>query len=104
MSAIHGRQDDVFAYPNGRRVHPHTFRSLLTRHAGVAEYQVQQTDRGARVIVVGSEAVDLGTLTRELEKALFEAGLDRAEVRVQRVRSIERHPQSQKLKRFVPMA
>ena len=44
VADIQGRLDDVFVY-DGRRVHPHVFRSALGRHAGVVEYQVRQTPR-----------------------------------------------------------
>ena len=51
VADVQGRLDDVFVY-DGRRVHPHLFRSALGRHPGVVEYQVRQTtarraDRGA---------------------------------------------------------
>src|ERR1700748_689254 len=44
VAEIQGRLDDVFVY-DGRRVHPHVFRSALGRRAGVVEYQVRQTPR-----------------------------------------------------------
>jgi phenylacetate-coenzyme A ligase PaaK-like adenylate-forming protein len=103
MAAIHGRQDDVFEYDDGRRIHPHTFRSVLSGHAGIAEYQVRQTVRGARVIIVGSDALDIHVVERELVDALSRAGLLRPDVQIERAGSIERHAQSQKLKRFVPL-
>lgn len=101
LSAIHGRQDDVFAYGDGRRIHPHTFRSVLTRHAAVAEYQVHQTARGARVLVLEQSGVDAGRLAQELETALASAGLEGPRVAIEPVESIPRHADSGKLKRFI---
>ncbi|MBW2391196.1 MAG: phenylacetate--CoA ligase family protein [Deltaproteobacteria bacterium] len=103
LSAIHGRQDEVFVYDGGRKIHPHTFRSPLTQHAAVAEYQVRQTTRGAHVVLVGARDVDIDSLKREIEKALSGAGLEDPVVQIKRAHSIERHARSQKLKRFVPL-
>ena len=58
VADIQGRLDDVFVY-DGQRVHPHVFRSALGRRAGVVEYQVRQTPRGARIAVRCSAPVDL---------------------------------------------
>jgi len=38
-----------------------------------------------------------------LRKALADAGLGDAEVSIERVRELPRHPQTNKLKRFVPL-
>jgi phenylacetate-coenzyme A ligase PaaK-like adenylate-forming protein len=101
LTEIHGRQDDVFEYAAGRRIHPHTFRSVMTRFAGVSEYQVHQTARGARVLLVPNDRVDDLALQNELTAALARAGLDQPDVQVERVAKIERHAHSQKLKRFI---
>ena len=65
VADIQGRLDDVFVY-DGRRVHPHVFRSALGRRAGVVEYQVQQTPRGAQIAVRCSAPVDLDGLRGEV--------------------------------------
>jgi phenylacetate-coenzyme A ligase PaaK-like adenylate-forming protein len=102
IMSIHGRQDDAFHYA-GRVVHPHTFRSVLTRHASVTEYQVQQTRRGADILVVPLSTLDATRLEREIVVALEKAGLSEPTVRIQQTERIERHVRSQKLKRFVPL-
>ena len=61
VADIQGRLDEAFVY-DGRRVHPHVFRSALARHAGVVEYQVRQTEHGARVTVRCAARVDLERL------------------------------------------
>jgi phenylacetate-coenzyme A ligase PaaK-like adenylate-forming protein len=104
LAAIHGRQDDVFTYRDGRRIHPHTFRSVLTRHAGVAEYQVRQTQEGVAVAIHATAAIEMPTLERELARALAAAGLAGARAEVTCVPGIARHAQSQKLKRFIPLS
>ncbi len=102
MMTIHGRQDDVFRYGEGL-VHPHTFRSVLSRQAKVAEYQVTQTKEGAHVRIVGADGLLVARLEGELATALERAGLQDPKVRVEVVPSIERHERSKKLKRFIPL-
>jgi hypothetical protein len=69
----------------------------------VAEYQVVQTSGGAEVAIVGGETLDTNATARRLEDALEAAGLSGAVVRVSRVARLERHRESGKLKRFVPL-
>jgi phenylacetate-CoA ligase len=99
---IQGRLDDVFVY-DGRRVHPHVFRSELGRHPGVVEYQVRQTSQGASVIVSCGGPVDLERLRREIALALAGLGVRRPTVEVRPVERLERDPGPAKLRRFVPL-
>jgi phenylacetate-CoA ligase len=102
VADIQGRLDDVFFY-DGRRVHPHVFRSALARHAGVVEYQVRQSPRGASVAVRCAAPVDLRRLGEEIAGALAELGLSRPAVEVTAVQRLERDPGPAKLRRFVPL-
>ena len=103
VADIQGRLDDVFMY-DGRRVHPHVFRSALGRRAGVVEYQVHQTPRGARIAIRCSEPVDVDGLVGEISLALACLGLDRPVVEITAVERLERDPGPAKLRRFVPLA
>jgi phenylacetate-coenzyme A ligase PaaK-like adenylate-forming protein len=103
MGDIQGRLDDVFVY-DGLSVHPHVFRSVLGRHAGVVEYQVRQTADGAGVAVRCGARVDLDRLAGSLSDALARAGLGRPVVHVRAVERLERDSGPAKLKRFVPLA
>jgi phenylacetate-coenzyme A ligase PaaK-like adenylate-forming protein len=103
VADIQGRQDDAFHYAGGVFVHPHLFRSVLTRVADVAEYQVVQTAEGAEVAIVGGEQLDPSEVAQSLESELKRAGLAGAAVRVSRVDRLERHAYSGKLRRFVPL-
>ncbi len=98
-----GRSDDIFEYP-GAVVHPHVFRSVLTSCAGVAEYQVRQTASGAEIDAVVVGPVDLAGVAGRLSRALEHCGLDGAWVEVRPVDTIDRHPQTGKLRRFIPEA
>ena len=103
VGEIQGRLDEAFHYAEGVFVHPHLFRSALTKLSDVAEYQVVQTSSGARVALIAHGEIDLEALARRLEEDLREAGLRNANVIVTRVDHLERHAQSGKLRRFVPL-
>ena len=102
IADIQGRLDDVFRYPGGSVLHPHTFRSVLGRDARVVEYQVRQTVRGADVLLRTCGSVEVERLARVLEAALDRVGCPQPSVTV---RVVERIPRVGvgKLKRFVPM-
>ena len=103
VADIQGRLDDMFVY-DGRRVHPHVFRSALGRHPGVVEYQVRQTAEGASIAVRCGAPVGLERLGDEVADALAEVGLPRPVVEVTAVERLDREPGPAKLRRFVPLA
>jgi phenylacetate-CoA ligase len=103
VADIQGRLDDVFVY-HGRRVHPHVFRSALGHHAGVAEYQVLQTENGARIAVRCGAPVDLQALGEEITDALAKLGVASPFVQIETVDRLHRDPGPAKLKRFVPVS
>jgi phenylacetate-coenzyme A ligase PaaK-like adenylate-forming protein len=103
VADIQGRLDDWFDY-DGRRVHPHVFRAAIGRHAGVVEYQVRQTELGARIAVSCGARVDVEQLGREIADALAGAGVPDPTVDVTAVPRLERDPGPAKLRRFVPLA
>ncbi|MGZ4217675.1 MAG: phenylacetate--CoA ligase family protein [Solirubrobacteraceae bacterium] len=102
VADIQGRLDDVFVY-DGQRVHPHVFRSALGRRAGVVEYQVRQTRRGARIAVRCSAPVDLDGLRGEIALALACLGVPRPVVEITAVERLQRDAGPAKLRRFVPL-
>ena len=103
VADIQGRLDDMFSY-DGVRIHPHVFRSALARHAGVVEYQVHQSTRGARIAVRCAAPVDLDRLRGEIGRALGGLGVPRPAVELTVVPQLERDPGPAKLRRFVPLA
>ena len=103
VADIQGRLDDVFVY-EGRRVHPHLFRSALGRHAGVVEYQVRQTRDGARIAIRCGGPVDLDRLRGEIAEALGRSGVPGPVVEVTAAERLERDAGPAKLRRFVPLA
>ncbi len=111
IEQVHGRLDDAFAYGDEVTVHPFTFRAILGEEPRVSEYQVLQTPAGAEVrfcAAAGSGDGDLASLSdrlaRNLEGALRGAGLPAPRVALRRVDRLERHRETGKLRRFVPLA
>jgi phenylacetate-CoA ligase len=102
VADIQGRLDDVFVY-DGRRVHPHVFRSALGRRAGIVEYQVRQTEQGARIAVRCGSRVDLERLGAEIADGLGALGVPRPVIDVTAVERLERDGGPAKLRRFVPL-
>jgi len=97
-----GRLDDTFDYGQVA-VHPHVFRSALSRRRNIVEYQVRQTACGAAITVVCDGPADLPGLEAELVTRLTELGVPSPKVSVTPVGLIERQSTG-KLRRFVPLA
>ena len=101
VADVEGRLDDTFVY-GGRTVHPHVFRSALGRRAGIVEYQVRQTARGAAIALRCAGPVELDHLRGDLVDALTRLGVAAPEVTLNVVGALERQVVG-KLKRFVPL-
>jgi phenylacetate-coenzyme A ligase PaaK-like adenylate-forming protein len=102
-ASIEGRADDVFDYASVA-VHPHVIRSALISQAEVREYQVRQTERGVDVACVADSDFDHTALAARLEQALRQTGLAEPHVSIKTIPAISRHPDTGKVKRFIPMA
>ena len=96
-----GRLDDTFRYGD-LVVHPHVFRSPLSRRRQIVEYQVRQTGSGAAVTVRATGPFDQPGLELEITGGLARLGLTEPVVSVSAVDQLGRQP-SGKLKRFVPL-
>jgi phenylacetate-coenzyme A ligase PaaK-like adenylate-forming protein len=103
IADIEGRVDEVFKYSNGSVVHPHVIRSTLAQVSAIVEYQVLQTANGVDVLLRTSEEIDGPALAAKLTTVLGRLGLRNATPAITLVDRIERHPQSGKIKRFVPL-
>lgn len=101
---VKGRSDAWFVYPGNTRIHPVSFRAVLGQDRRISEYQVQQTPSGARVLAIVHGSFSPASLEKALVEALEEAGLHGAIVTVEPVDELPRHPETDKLKRFVPLS
>jgi hypothetical protein len=102
---IKGRSSDAwFIYPGNVRIHPMCFRGILGQDRQVSEHQVQQTLSGIRVLAIVHGSFSPGPLEKALTAALEEAGLRGAIVTVEPVAELPRHPETNKVKRFVPLS
>lgn len=99
---VEGRADAPLRYGDVE-VHPLAVRSVLVQVPEVAEYQVRQTAAGISVDVVGQGPIDRRALADRLCAALAGAGLHRPRVDVRDVDAVERHPETGKVRRFVPL-
>jgi phenylacetate-CoA ligase len=102
IADVQGRLDDVFTYQD-LRVHPHLFRTALSREAGIVEYQVRQIPAGAAIAIRCTTPVSLDALRDRVAAGLAAAGLDRPRVTVEIVDRFERPGGPAKLKRFIPL-
>lgn len=100
---IQGRSDAWFKYAGAVRIHPMVFRSVLGQDRHISEYQVQQTERGARVLAITHGEFSPAAPVAALQQALAAAGLQGAEISIECVTQLPRHPETNKLKRFVPL-
>jgi phenylacetate-CoA ligase len=94
-----GRLDDSFRYGD-TYVHPHVFRSVLGSKAGIIEYQVRQTPRGADIAIRGE--ADYQRLRDELRRGLERLGLQHPEITITTVPSLTRQDTG-KIRRFQPI-
>jgi phenylacetate-coenzyme A ligase PaaK-like adenylate-forming protein len=102
-ATVRGRADDVLRYDDVD-IHPLVIRAVMLKAPEVSEYQVRQTARGVAIAAVASAACDTERLCRRVHAALAEAGLANADVEVERVATLDRHPETGKFRRFVPLA
>ena len=100
-AAVDGRADSVFRYGDVA-VHPITFYSVLESPEAITEFQVRQTQRGVIIDVVADGHVDQAAIKHAIRHGLARYGLTAPEVAVRTVASIERHPETGKVQRFVP--
>ena len=103
ISGVKGRADDIFVYAAGIHVHPLVFRTPLGQRPDIAEYQVVQTEDGAKIGVVAAGPIDIAALRRELVDGLAKSGLSHARIEIDLLDRLERHKETGKLKRFIPL-
>jgi phenylacetate-CoA ligase len=99
---VQGRSDEVLHYDTVD-IHPIVIRSVMVKTPQVVDYQVRQTRCGIHVFAVTTDGRHPNGLVDRLRQALLDGGLHAADVTVQTVDRLDRHPVSGKLRRFVPL-
>lgn len=79
------------------------FRTPLGQNSHIEQYQVRQTEHGASIGVIATGKLDIAALRQDLIAALAKAGLANAEIDIQCVDELERHKETGKLRRFIPL-
>ncbi|MGC1181209.1 MAG: hypothetical protein WA884_19870 [Methyloceanibacter sp.] len=103
IKTVKGRSDDTFLYAGEIHIHPLVFRTPLGQNSHVEQYQVHQTQAGAKIGLVATGPLDLPALKQELIAGLAKAGLEHAEIEIELVDTLERHKETGKLRRFIPL-
>ncbi len=103
IKTVKGRSDDTFVYAGDIHIHPLVFRTPLGQNRHIEQYQVHQTQTGAWIGVIATGPVDVPALNQELVEALSKAGLTHAEIEIKVVDTLERHKETGKLRRFIPL-
>ncbi len=103
IADIKGRSDSWFVYSGNIKIHPMVFRGVLGQDRHISEYQVRQTDEGAHVLAIAHGDFAPSDVENALKTRLAEAGLGGAAVSIKQVDELPRHPETNKLKRFVPL-
>lgn len=101
---IVGRSDDWFVYPHQAEVHPMTFWNLFEEEPLISEYQVEQTKEGAIIRLLAYEGLNIEKMKATLETALQQLGLTHPKLAFERVKTITRHQETGKLRRFIPLS
>jgi phenylacetate-CoA ligase len=103
IKEIRGRADDAFKYSENVTIHPLVFRTPLGQNPMIQDYQVYQTENGARISIVKIGDIDDILLTADLVAALEAQGMKNPEIALVYVDAVKRHVETGKLRRFVPL-
>ena len=104
IADIKGRVDDHFVYERGVDVPPLLLWTLFGKIPEVFEYQAQQTQQGIKVLLRATKLIGIDEIQKELASGLSRLGLSEPEVIVNQVDYIERHKETGKLRRFIPLS
>jgi phenylacetate-CoA ligase len=101
-ATVEGRADDVFRYRTVT-IDPLAIRTVMVKTPAAREYHVRQTENGLDLSVVAEMYLDQEQLAVRLEHSLRAAGLPNPVIQVRAVRGLPRHPETGKIRRFIPL-
>ena len=105
IGAVDGRKEDDFVYGD-IVIMSKIFNYNILPEPGIDEYQVLQTEHGADVHLVPDKGATVNTarIAKALTAEYLKLGVIKPEVNVVCVESLNRHPETGKLKRFKTLA
>jgi phenylacetate-CoA ligase len=99
---VEGRRSDVLHF-GAIDIHPHAITTRLTHTPAIVDYQVHQRGDGVTIDVIAPTGLDTVAVATDVRDALAGAGLADAQVIVNVVEALPRHPKTGKLSTFVPL-
>lgn len=106
IAPVQGRHEDDFIYFDNKITVIHLlFDDIIMKDPGVNEYQIFQTINGANILIVPNSFAmpSIPVIKRLLTKKLQKVLLIAPEIQIKIVEKLNRHPETGKLKRFVPL-
>lgn len=100
---VTGRMDDDFIYEKGLIISTEDFESVLYAIPQIEEYQIFQTKEGADIHVIAHGSINIKTIQQQLERTFQKRGFLNPILHVEAVNKLQRHPETGKLRRFVPL-
>ena len=85
------------------RVHPTAFSNILEEEREVEEFQIIQTEDGAQIKLVCGGEPDIPEIKATILDNLAKYGLTQAKIDFEVVDSLPHHPETGKIKRFIPL-
>ncbi len=102
VTRILGKAIFWFQY-NGVKVHPTAFSNILEEEKEVEEFQIAQTQGGAHIKLVCNGEPNIAEIKDTILKNLHKYGLTNPIVDFEVVDSLPHHPETGKIKRFIPL-
>jgi phenylacetate-coenzyme A ligase PaaK-like adenylate-forming protein len=102
VKRILGKATNWFIYKNVK-VHPTAFSNVLEEQREVEEFQIAQTQEGAHIKLVCNGKPDIPEIKDTIINNLKKYGLANPKVDFEVVESLPHHPETGKIKRFIPL-
>ncbi|MEM7009701.1 MAG: hypothetical protein AAF462_11265, partial [Thermodesulfobacteriota bacterium] len=102
VTRILGKATFWFEYGD-KKVHPTAFSDILELEKEVEEFQIVQTGKGADIKLVCGGEPELDEIKDVILENLHKYGLKDVEISFEIVDSLPHHPETGKIKRFIPL-
>ena len=103
IKSILGRDSNNFIYKNGKSINPLYVNDVISNYSDIESYQVQQTETGMNVDIECSSEETVKSLRNDLIGNIQNALGKDSTLTVKKVQQIPRHPETGKIKYYVPL-